>query len=198
MALAFLATWIEPTALGDGMMKYFALIMLMEFITIHSAGFLGFVIISGKTKFQKISRVIGLGIFYSFFISSFTMPSGELWPLVTFWLLLFNRILGVLVGETSETSLQIIVIARWTWSLFCYVISMVISMKLPMPQFGWVDGISQQMGPGGAGIWYEQPHTLLAAGFMYFLLASIFEMYSHRLTATFSDINSKIPLFRNH
>ncbi len=196
MALAFLVTWIEPTALGNDMLKYFMLIMLLEFITIHSAGFLGVAIITGKTTFQKIIRIIGLGILYSIFIGAFSMQAGDLWPLGAFWLLLLNRIMAVLFSTPSESSFQIVVMVNWAWSVFCYLISIMFSIILPLPWLGWNSEIAKHMGPGWEGLWFDQPHTLLAAGFFYFMLTGFFEMYSHKITAIFANFDPKIPLFK--
>lgn len=198
MALAFLATWIEPTALGNNMLNYFSLIMLLEFIIIHSAGFMGFAIISGKTIFQKISRVIGLGLFYSLFVWAFCASTGETWPMAAFWILLLNRILGGIFEKESETTFQTVVMVRWGWSVFCYLISIAFSAMMPIPRFGWSDEIVQQLGSGGKGLWLEQPHTLLAAGFFYFLLISIFEMYGHRVTVKFAETKTSATLSNNN
>lgn len=194
MALAFFATWIDPTALGNDMLNYCMLIMLLEFITIHSAGFLGFAILLGKSKFQKILRVIGLGLLYSIFIWAFSGSSGEFWPLLTFWFLLLNRILGVLLGDDSSYSLKGVIIIRWAWSIFCFLMSIMITALLPIPQFGWSNTAVNSIPSTGSGLWIDEPQTLLAAGCIYFLSIGIFEMFSHLLTGKFAGIEPTIPI----
>lgn len=196
MGLAFLATWIEPTAIGGNMHTYFLMIMLLEFITIHSAGFMAWAIVAGTTKFKKSVQVIGLGIFYSLFIVAFTFMYGEWWPLGAFWLLVANRIMSVFLGDGNDTSRQIGLMLSWAWSVFCYVISIMITVALPMPEFGWTKEYVSRLTFSGGGLWFDTPQSLLAAGFLYFTSVAIFELYGHKLTAKFAVENPDFSFIR--
>lgn len=196
MGLAFLATWIVPDALGGNMHEYFITIMLLEFITIHSAGFMAWAIIDGTSKMIKILRVIGLGIFYSLFITAFTVSNGEWWPLWTFWLLIVNRIMTVLFSDESDGPRQVVLMTSWGWGVFCFVAAIMITVLLPVPAFGWTGEALKHLKFSGKGLWFDNPQSLMAAGFLYYTAVAWFELKSDKIAAKFAGINPKIPLFR--
>lgn len=186
MGLAFLATWLEPTALGSNMLKYFIMLMLLEFITIHSAAFMAFAIISGTSKIAKILRVIGLGLFYSLFIWGYTFSEGELWPLAAFWLMILNRIFSVLFGESDASGKQMVLIVSWAWGVFWYLMAIFIAALAPLPAFGWTEEYVKSLSGSSSGLWFETPQSLMAAGFIYFTAVGIFELYSDTIGAKLS------------
>ena len=197
MGLAFLATWIEPTALGPNMFTYCSTIMLLEFITIHSAGFMGFALLSGTSKIGKVLRAVGLGLFYSLFIWAFTADSGETWPLYAFWMLVLNRILSVLFEDSAEGSQQTLLMISWAWNVFCYLIGIFFTTFIALPRFGWTEEVTKQLGGKASGLWFESPQSLMAAGFLYFTAVGIFELYAPRLIRRFSGPSLKnVSLFR--
>jgi len=197
MGLAFLATWIEPTALGEDMQIYFFMIMLLEFITIHSAAFMGWAIFVGTSKLMKVLRVIGLGLFYSLFVWAFASANNELWALGAFWLLVLNRIMAVLFGDGNSASFQMALVANWGIGVFCYVMVIMIALFLPIPKFGWTNEYVQQLTMPRAGLCFEDTQSMLATGFLYFSAVGIVELYSYKLTAKFSTTDSNIPLWKN-
>lgn len=186
MALAFLATWIEPEALGSNMQSYFVTIMLLEFITIHSAAFMAFAIIAGNSKIKKIIRVIGLGIFYSLFIWAFTASQGETWPFVAFWLMILNRIFSVLFGESNALGKQMVLMVSWGWGVFWYLIAIFLSVLIPLPVLGWTEEHVKSISGAASGLWFDTPQALFAAGFIYFTAVGLFELYSEKFAAKFS------------
>lgn len=186
MALAFLATWIEPNALGSNMQSYFVTIMLLEFITIHSAAFMAFAIIAGNSKIKKIIRVIGLGIFYSLFIWGFTATQGEMWPFVAFWLMILNRIFSVLFGESNALGKQMVLMVSWGWGVFWYLIAIFFTVLVPLPVFGWTEEHLKNITGAASGLWFDSPQSLMAAGFIYFTAVGLFELYSEKFATKFS------------
>ena len=54
----FLITWIAPDALGGKMISYLMLVMLLEFINVHAAGFMGNTIISDVNRGKKATTII--------------------------------------------------------------------------------------------------------------------------------------------
>lgn len=186
MGLAFLATWIEPTALGSDMHKYFVTIMLLEFMTIHSAAFMAFAIIAGTSKFKKFLRVIGLGVFYSLFIIAFTADQGEYWPLIAFWLMILNRIFTMLFDDSEPLGRYAVMTASWAWGVFCYIMAIAFTTILPLPAFGWTFEYLATISGNASGLWFDTPQALMAAGFLYFSAVALFELYSHRIVAKIS------------
>ena len=85
LAALFLAGWINPAILGEKTVSYLMLLMLLEFIIVHSSGFMGTVMISDVEKNKKFRSVLGLGILYTLFVSGFAIAFKEWWPLWGFW-----------------------------------------------------------------------------------------------------------------
>ena len=197
MGLAFLATWIEPTAIGPNMFTYCSTIMLLEFITIHSAGFMGLALITGTSKIGKVLRAVGLGCFYSLFIWAFTVSGGESWPMVAFWLLVLNRILSVLLEDNADGSQQMFLMMSWGWNVFCYVIGIFLTTFIALPRFGWTEEMTKQLGGKASGLWFESPQSLMAAGFLYFTAVGIFELYAPKLIQRFAASGPAGDLLKN-
>ena len=81
LSVLFLVTWIAPAAFGDKMISYLMLVMLMEFINVHAAGFMGNAIISDADRTRKATMIIGLGLFYTLFVGAFAFAFKQWWPL---------------------------------------------------------------------------------------------------------------------
>ncbi len=186
MGLAFLVTWIEPEAIGENMVSYFSVIMMLEFLTIHSAAFMGWALIGGKNAFNKTVIVLGLGAFYSIFVYIFS-PPGEWWPLGAFWLLVLHRLATGLFGKQSDQNKRKHMTVAWGWSVFWYVISVVFAVMLPLPAFGWTADTVATLTATGPMLWFEDPQSLFAAGWLYFTAVGLFEFFGGRLTEKFSD-----------
>ena len=116
----FLITWVRPLAFGDRMVAYLMLVMLLEFIVVHSAGFMG----------------------------SAAMGSGDRRKGAVFYL--------VFVGITTV---------------------------LPLPKLGITAAVVSAQELPGEGLWIEQPHRVIAFGFLYFSAWGISELYAHRWAA---------------
>ena len=68
LAGVFLLTWVAPTALGDRMIGYLMLLKPLEFLNVHSAAFMGSVILRPLSRGKKTLGVIGVGSFYTLFV----------------------------------------------------------------------------------------------------------------------------------
>ena len=76
--------------------------MLLEFIVVHSAAFTGQVIVGAAARAAKVRSLVGMGLFYSLFAGGIGAAFHTAWPLVAFWLLMLNRMSGVLLGQAVE------------------------------------------------------------------------------------------------
>jgi hypothetical protein len=180
MGLAFLATWIDPYSLGNDMPQYLLLVMLMEFIIIHSAGFMGVIIYGEGDRKRRILFVIGLGFFYSLFVVGFALAFGEWWPLWAFWILIFNRLMsGLFEGDNSETKKKF-VMGMWAVGVFCYLVGVFATTLLPVPELGITPQVISGMNLSGGGVWIDEPYRVLAFGFFYFTAVGLFEFFASR------------------
>lgn len=175
MGLAFLVTWIDPFSLGNNMPQYLLLVMLMEFIIIHSAGFMGVVIYGSGERKKRILLVIGLGLFYSLFVAGFALSFGEWWPLWAFWLLIVNRLMsGMFEGDNNEEKKKV-VMGMWVINVVCYLVGVFATTLLPVPELGITPHVISAMNLSGEGVWIEEPYRVLAFGWLYFTVVGLFE-----------------------
>ena len=56
-------TWYDPTVLGVTKVSYFVLLMLLEFVVIHSAAFMGAVAYAKVPKVGRLTGILGLALF---------------------------------------------------------------------------------------------------------------------------------------
>ncbi|NUN69501.1 MAG: hypothetical protein HUU02_07290 [Bacteroidetes bacterium] len=196
MSLGFLITWGAPTALGSDMLRYGMTVMILEFVTIHSAAFMGWTLFAGSGPVKKILWVIALGCFYSIFVYALAMESGEWWPMAAFWFLILNRLMTVLSGGEEANARLGVLMASWVWSLVSYLLAVMVTALLPLPAFGWTPEFRTMLAPRGTGLWIDEPQTLMAAGFLYFLSSAVFDLHAHKILNIFSGIDPRIPLLR--
>jgi hypothetical protein len=176
----FLVTWIAPDAFGDKMVSYLMLIMLMEFINVHAAGFMGKTIISDAEPRKKAATIVGLGLFYTLFVGSFAFFFKEWWPVWAFWGLILNRLLGVLLGKAPTGAEKQALEASWSIGVFAYVMLVFATVMLPIPSLGVDAEVIARQNLGMKGLWVDQPYRMMAFGFLYFASIGLFEVYSYK------------------
>ena len=113
MGLTFILTWIVPGMFGKEMVSNLLLIMMMEFIILHSSVFMGIVLLSGMNRRKKSISLVGIGLFYSCFVVAFSYVFGSWWPVVAFWGMIFNRLMGVLMKKPEPVNEKIILAKSW-------------------------------------------------------------------------------------
>lgn len=174
MGLAFLVTWIDPAALGSDMVPSLSLVMLMEFIIIHSSGFMGGVVYNQEPKATKVKMLLGFGVFYFLFVIGFSLGFRSWWPVITFTGLLINRMLSVLVGQVPTGKERQFVTGQWALNAVCYLVSVFVVILLPVPALG----VSSEnfAGYSMTGDFIEQPEKMMAWGMVYFTAIGLFEM----------------------
>ena len=174
LAFAFLATWIDPFALGENMVPYLFQVMLLEFIIIHSSGFMSGVMFGGTDKKKKIMMMLALGGFYMLFAGGFALGFQSRWPVITFGGLLLNRMLSVLLGQSPEGEEKEFAMKMWGANVLFYLLSVFAAIILPLPALGVSSDQLSHLDMSGEFV--DEPHRMLAWGFLYFLAAGIFEL----------------------
>lgn len=173
MGLAFLATWLEPSALGDDMVSALSQVMILEFIIIHSAGFMSGIMYGPEPRFKKITMLLALGLFYFLFVAGFAVGFHSWWPVIAFCGLMFNRMLSVLTGQAEEGKEQEFSKNMWGVNVGCYLISVFIAILVPLPEFGVHSGALSHLNMTGNFV--DEPHRLMAWGFLYFTMVGFSE-----------------------
>ncbi len=181
LAAAFLITWLAPYTFGERVVAYLMLVMLLEFIIVHSSGFMGSVMISHPlSRRTKVRSLLGLGAFYLLFAAAFSVGFGAWWPLWTILLLTLNRVLVVLTGDLPDGRERDFIRRGWAVGVLLYVGGVFITLFLPVPRFGITPEVVLAQDLPGGGIWIDEPHRVVAFGVLYFFGTGISELFSHR------------------
>ncbi len=174
LGLAFLATWIDPASLGDDMVSSLSQVMLLEFIIIHSSGFMGAVIYGNEPRGKKILYLAGLGFLYMLFVFGFAFGFRSWWPVIAFSGLMFNRMLGVLTGQAVQGTESEYVKQMWGVNVAFYLVSVFIAILVPFPELGVSAADLAHLNMSGDFI--DHPEKMMVWGFLYFTAVGYFEL----------------------
>jgi len=176
----FLLAWVAPVPLASGVLAHLTLVMILEFIIVHSSAFAGGVMFGTASPRAKAAALLALGGFYTIFVGGFSLAFHTLWPLASFWLLTLNRMLGVLLGQAPAGDERAFVQCSWVASVLFYMAGAFLTLLLPLPRLGLTGAVLAHQNLMGSGMWVDQPHRLAAFGFLYFTAVGISELYGHR------------------
>ena len=172
-ALAFACLWAFPLAFGESGVRKGMLVMLVEFILIHSTAFLGAMAFAeSASRTRRVAMLAGFALLYLGFIAAFSLAFDAWWPFLAFgWLLLGKlRIVFHARADSASGGVQ----AIWALSALAYLGAVFATVFLPLPRLGLAEAVLPQLRLPGSGLWVEQPHRVVAAGMLYFgLLAWI-------------------------
>lgn len=169
-AAVFLTLWISPFAFGDSGVRNALLVMLIEFVLVHAAGFLGLLLLDPTTpRGRRVLALAGFAGFYLLFVGAFMLAFGEWWPALVFGWLVLGKFAAI-VGNRGAGDAQA---ALWGLSALAYLLGAFATVLLPLPRLGVEAAVVGQLGLPGSGLWVEQPHRVLAFGFLYFGLLAL-------------------------
>jgi hypothetical protein len=174
-------TWFAPYRFGPYTIKWIVTLMLVEFIVVHSAGFMGSVAYGDLPRLKKGLTLAGLTLFYTAFTAGFSAVMHAWWPLVSFWILCLNRMLGALIGQPAKESEKAFVKASWASAVLFFVLGAFATTVLPVPRFGITAeaAAAQHFGSTG-GIWIDYPHRPVAFAVLYFAATALWELFGWR------------------
>jgi hypothetical protein len=183
LAALYLSTWIAPDPARPTLVGRLMLAMLLEFIVVHSAAFMGTASLAPGTPAARALRIGGIGLFYTLFVGGFSLAFHQLWPLWSFWALIFNRMLSVLLKQPAAGEEQQFVKSQWAAGAAFYLVAVLLTTVLPLPRLGVTPQAIAAMHLAGRGLWVDQPWRVLAAGTFYFAATALSELFDHRLFA---------------
>lgn len=96
-ATLYAICWAVPAKLGYPWIKTLMLVMLIEFLVVHSSGFIGQIVLSDASRGIKLKAIVGFGAFYMLFVQAFCLALGEWWPVAAFGWLLVGKFLMVVL-----------------------------------------------------------------------------------------------------
>ncbi|MHC4973018.1 MAG: hypothetical protein ACYTG3_11870 [Planctomycetota bacterium] len=173
LAATFLITWIAPYTFGDKMVRHLVLLMLLEFIIIHSSPFMGLAVISNEPRGKKLKSLLWLGVFYSAFAAGFAASFQRWWPMFAFWGLTANRLLAALVGPPAREADKKHIQAVWGATVAWYLLAAGVTTFLPIPEWGITAAVRRTQDLPGTGLWIDEPQRVVVAGFLYFAAVSV-------------------------
>jgi hypothetical protein len=174
----FLATWIAPDMFGVNTIQRLLLVMVLEFISIHSAAFMGVLVVRPTDRARKSFGMVALGLFYSIFAGAMALAFRTWWPLAAFWVQTGNRLLGVLTGHPPLGAERATVVSGWVVSVVLYLGCVAVTTVLPLPALGITPAVIAGLHLPGSGVWIAEPYRVLAFGFLYFALTGWWELVS--------------------
>ncbi|HZH40518.1 MAG TPA: hypothetical protein VFD85_05885 [Gemmatimonadales bacterium] len=178
-AAVFLITWIAPNTFGEHTLRFLMLVMMMEFVVVHSSAFMGNVMISRANRGAQATALAGFGLFYSLFAGAFALAFKTWWPITMFWGQTLNRMLGVLFGQVPDDDQKAFIQRSWIASVLLYLVSAFVTIVMPMPRLGITSAVIAAQQIHSSGLWVEQPQRVLAFGVMYFLLTGWSDLRGH-------------------
>jgi hypothetical protein len=183
LAALYLGAWIAPDPARPTLVGRLMLAMLLEFIVVHSAAFMGTAALAPGSAPARAGRIAGIGLFYTLFVGGFSLAFHQIWPLWSFWALIVNRMLSVLLRQPAAGEEQQFLKSQWAAGAAFYLVAVMLTTVLPLPRLGVTPHAVAAMHLGGSGLWVDQPWRVLAAGTLYFTATAVSELFDHRLFA---------------
>jgi hypothetical protein len=166
LAAMFLSTWINPGVLSGISVESMVLVIVMEFVAIHSAGFMGAILVGDASRSRKIKATLWFGAFYLLFFIAFAVMLRTWWPMLAFLVLMANRLLSILFNHNMSMTQKNMVMAEWAIALTFYILCVAVTIVIPVDSMG----ANMPLSTGGNGQWELHPYKALSAGVFYFAL----------------------------
>lgn len=165
----FALTWIEPLRFGADAVKTGLIVMLLEFLVVHSSGFFAVLVYDPEaSRARRTLCVLGLGLFYLLFVLAWAASFGEWWPLGAFAWLIGSRLGSIWIDPLPLEDERTRQIVFWAVSVVLYLGGVVATVATPLPHFGMPPELVPSLGLSGGGVWIEEPHRVIAFGALYF------------------------------
>jgi hypothetical protein len=176
LAASFAIGWVRPYTPGIPSVRRLVMIVLLEFFIVHSSGFLAAVAIGERRRSQTIAFTLGLGVFYTLLLVAFSIGFNDWWLLASFWLLMGNRLLGLVIGQPPDDRRQMFVMSSWAVSVAAYLFAVTIGAVTEPPALGLTQAVVKAQEFSIGGLWTEKPQTAIVAGAIYFTVIALWEL----------------------
>ena len=170
LGVAFLWTWANPDRFGRSMVSFALELMLLEFILIHSAGFMAVRSAGAATTGRRIAGMAGLGLFYSLFVGGFCLALHRIRPLVSFWVVTAQRTAADVLDPKPTDETRAWFGTSLAVNALLYMGLVGLTVVLPLPRLGITTSVRNELGIGGSGLWQAEPHRVVVVAGMYYLL----------------------------
>jgi len=173
LAAVFLLTWIEPGSAAARPAGLLVLVMLLEFITVHSSAMLGSTWAADEPRAKRLKQVGLMTGAYALLVGAFSAGFGTWTPFVAFWVLSANRLAGMLLGGRPGPVAKREAERSWARSVVLYLAGASVTLFVPVPRLGLTPQIMEGVDIAGSGLWVDEPWRVLAFGAFYFGLGGV-------------------------
>jgi len=169
----FAISWVAPYTFGDHMLSRLELMMLMEFIILHSSAFLAFAMTMPPSRILRIGAVIGLGLLYTMFVGAFSLSFHTWWPIASFWMLLANRMLAIVLGKAPKERDFGFIVVGWAVGVACYLGYVLLTATVNIPRLGVTLAVQKAQPSSVGGLWAQEPWRVIALGTFYYATIAV-------------------------
>lgn len=181
LAGLFLLTWVRPYAFDEEMVHHLMFVMLLEFLVVHSTGFLGAVSDRGNTRWERVFMLSVLLLLYSLFAAAFSVSYGGPWPFIAFMYLTLSKVPNIIFRGTSADKMMG-VMANWATMVALYLFGCFATLMYDVPPLGVTPEVIARQGFTVGGEWPEQPYRVMAFGAIYFTGLGIVSVINEVIT----------------
>ena len=135
------------------MVHHIAMVMLLEFFVVHSAGFMGVVAASDQPRVRRLPLMLGLAGLYTVFTAAYSVDFGSWWMVGAFWSLMLNRLSSVAFGVAPPGDQQMFVGVSWAASVLFYLGSIFATVVPDLPGLGITPEVVARQGFRVGGAW---------------------------------------------
>lgn len=165
----FLCAWIAPGLIGYDRVRDLLLLMLIEFIVMHSGAFTSTILCAENvSRAKRAASLAEFTAFYLLFVLGFSFAFGSTWPIWAFLWLFVSRFLLLFTSRAQTAAKVQRMFSGWIVSALAYLVGAFATILLPLPRFGINPQAIAAMHLPGSGLWVEKPWTVLAFGTFYF------------------------------
>lgn len=172
-AAVFMWVWLDPSDWRRNLVAQGILILLLEFILIHSGAFFAHALSAPDMARAKRAKILlGLGAFYCLFVGAWAWQFKAWWPLLFFLWLLGTKLVPVLTNRREAEEALWRAIGLVSASTLFFLLAVPAALFLPLPELG-LTRHGRHYGVPGSGAWVSEPHTAIAAAVIYFGLLAL-------------------------
>ena len=89
------------------------------------------------------------------------------WPFVAFWVLTFNRLSGLVLGQAPSGEEKQLIQRGWGASVLFYLLGAGVATLLPIPAWGITAEVAAAQEFTASGLWIDEPQRVIVFGVVY-------------------------------
>lgn len=167
-ALIFLVTWIAPYTFGLATVQNLILVLVFEFIILHSAAVLVAVLLGGFSARGGRTVLVVVSLFYLLFAIGFGFIVGAFWPVIAIVALTINRMTTLRQAEGESRRKRYGVIVAWALTFGFFIAAMIAGAVFPWPALGLDAAVIDYLTENASGSMVEVPQSSMAFGVLYY------------------------------